>query len=140
MTRLVVDVSVAVKWYLPEVHADDARRLLEADLEPIVPELFFAEFGNVLWKRWRRGELAGDSVADVLEALDAIPFEVRPMRVLLPSAVEIAMDHRCTVYDGMYLALAVNEQSRMITADRRFHRAVAQGPLGRHILWVEENP
>ena len=137
---MVVDASVAVKWYLPEVHAQAARRLLETTSELAVPGLFFAEVGNVFWQRWSRGQLAADDLAVILEALDLVPFEVQPTRSLLRPGVEIAMRHRCAVYDSVYLALAVQQNTRMITADRRFYRAVAGGPLADHILWVEEAP
>ena len=140
MSRLVVDASVAVKWYLPEIHAQAARNLLETASGFTVPGLFFAEVGNALWKRWSIGRLALDDLADTLEALNLVPFEVQPTRSLLRPGMAIAMRHRCTVYDSLYLALAVQQNTRMITADRRFYRAVAEGPLADHIAWVEEAP
>ena len=75
--RVVVDASVAVKWYLEEDHAAPARRLLDGTYELIVPDLFFMEIGNVLWKRWRRGELDDDVIAETLAALDRVPCETR---------------------------------------------------------------
>jgi hypothetical protein len=53
---LAVDASVAVKWLLPEVHSDAALRILEHHRPLLVPDLLFAEVGNVLWKRVRRRE------------------------------------------------------------------------------------
>ncbi len=138
MKRLVVDASVAVKWYLAEPYSAASRRLLSGTVTLIVPGLFFAEFGNALWKRWRRGELTVEDIDDTLDALDVVPFQVRPTGALLRSAVEIATRYRCTVYDSVYLALAVEENARMITADRRFLDATASAPLELHILWVEE--
>ena len=38
--RVVVDASVAVKWYLEEDHADTARGLLDGTYQLIVPDLF----------------------------------------------------------------------------------------------------
>ncbi len=135
MSRLVVDASVAVKWYLDEPHAGAARRLLDGPFRLIVPGFFFAEVGNVLWKRWRRGELTPADVAAALDALELVPFEVRPTRVLLPRAVEIAMAaaHGRSVYDSLYLALAAERDARMITADRKFCDAVRRGPLAPRI-------
>ncbi len=140
MTTLVVDASVAVKWYLPEPHTQLASRLLEADYEFVVPDLFFPEIGNALWKRWRRGELTGATIADILEALNAVRFDIRPTRVLLPAAIEIAMEHRCSVYDSTYLALAIGEGARVLTADRKFHGAIARGRLAPRVLWIEDLP
>jgi predicted nucleic acid-binding protein len=56
-----VDASVAAKWFLPaagEPHTDQALQLLRdytsASLGLIVPDLFWPEFGNILWKASRR--------------------------------------------------------------------------------------
>ena len=138
MTRVVVDASVAVKWYLEEPQATAARRILSGSFSLWVPGLFFAEFGNVLWKRWRRRELEARVVVDILEALDVVPIEVRAERPLLARAVEIAMNLGSSVYDGLYLALAEAVDARLVTADRAFYRAVAGGPLRERALWVED--
>lgn len=51
MTRYVVDASVAIKWFLPEVHSEPASRLLREERYLLVPDLIWAEFGNVLGKK-----------------------------------------------------------------------------------------
>jgi len=137
LTRVVVDASVAVKWYLKEEHGDKALRLLSGDFDLIVPHLFFAEIGNVLWKRRRRGELEDDLIANILAALDKVPCEVRADRPLLPLAMELAKGLDRTVYDSLYLAAAIDTGARLVTADRRFHASVAASPLAEHILWIE---
>ena len=48
MNKFVVDASVAIKWYLPENFSEDADRLLNPLFELLVPELLFAETGNIL--------------------------------------------------------------------------------------------
>ena len=136
--RVVVDASVAVKWYLEEDHAAPARRLLDGTYELIVPDLFFMEIGNVLWKRWRRGELDDDVIAETLAALDRVPCETRSARPLLSGAMALATSLRLTVYDSLYLALAIDTGARLVTADRRFRASVAASPLAGHILWVED--
>jgi predicted nucleic acid-binding protein len=136
--RVVVDASVAVKWYLEEDHAAPARRLLDGTYELIVPDLFFMEIGNVLWKRWRRGELDDDVIAETLAALDRVPCETRSARPLLSGAMALATSFRRTVYASLYLALAIDTGARLVTADRRFHASVAASPLAGHILWVED--
>jgi predicted nucleic acid-binding protein len=136
--RVVVDASVAVKWYLEEDHAAPARRLLDGTYELIVPDLFFMEIGNVLWKRWRRGELDDDVIAETLAALDRVPCETRSARPLLSGAMALATSLRRTVYASLYLALAIDTGARLVTADRRFHASVAASPLAGHILWVED--
>jgi predicted nucleic acid-binding protein len=66
---LVVDASVVVKWFVPEIHSDAARRLLVLPHEYLAPDLLFAETANTIWKKIRREELTAEAgqqlVADV---------------------------------------------------------------------------
>ena len=50
---LVVDSSVAVKWYLEEEGSDRAESLLRRNARLLAPDLLLPELGNVLWKRRR---------------------------------------------------------------------------------------
>ena len=51
-------------------------------------------------------------------------------------APEIALGTGRSVYDRVYLALAIALDCRLVTADERLVNAFADGPLGRHVLWV----
>jgi predicted nucleic acid-binding protein len=57
VTQFVVDANVAIKWVLLEIYTDSALRLLNDDHTLLVPDFFFPEIGNILWKRVRRGEM-----------------------------------------------------------------------------------
>jgi predicted nucleic acid-binding protein len=48
---LVVDASVAVKWFLVEPGDREALALLDGDEPLIAPELVVAEVVNAVWKR-----------------------------------------------------------------------------------------
>ena len=48
--RLVVDASIAVKWYVPEANSTQAAAILESGAELLAPDLLVAEVGKVLWK------------------------------------------------------------------------------------------
>lgn len=54
---IVVDASVAVKWFVEEEGHQFALSLLEQHLVIIAPDLIFSETTNVLWKKLRRGEV-----------------------------------------------------------------------------------
>jgi predicted nucleic acid-binding protein len=58
MTKIVVDASVAIKWYVPEIHADAAVRILEGDFVLCAPDLIGAELANAIWKKVRRAEIS----------------------------------------------------------------------------------
>jgi predicted nucleic acid-binding protein len=43
MIKLVVDASVAAKWYVPEIHSDAAVRLLDPEIVLLAPDLIIPE-------------------------------------------------------------------------------------------------
>lgn len=53
LIRDLDDASVVVKWFVPEIHSDKARRLLNAPHEYVAPDLPFAETANTIWKKIR---------------------------------------------------------------------------------------
>jgi predicted nucleic acid-binding protein len=53
--RVVVDSSVAIKWFVEEPYSVEAHRLLEGyqdgTLTLLAPDLMYAEVGNIVWKK-----------------------------------------------------------------------------------------
>jgi predicted nucleic acid-binding protein len=134
----VVDASVVLKWFLPEIHSEAARRLLEVAHQYMAPDLLFPEVGNVVWKKVRRRELTTEEGRRLVGDLAAVAVETIATRGLIGDACDIAMASGQTVYDATYLALAVRLDTRLITADQRLERAVAGNPvLTEHICMVD---
>ena len=137
MTTLVVDASVVVKWFFPEEHSDAARRLLAARRYALLaPDLIWSEAGNAVWKRVRRGELAADEASQIAADLIRLPLTTTGTHGLAAAALELALATGRTVYDCMYLALAIDRECRLVTADERFVNALATTPLARRIRHV----
>lgn len=135
--KIVVDASIAIKWYLPEVYDTKALRLLSGHYILLVPDLLFPEVGSILRKRIRSGEMTDTEGEAVLQALGKLPLIVHPSWPLILSALEIAYRSSRTVYDSLYLALAVQENTKLVTADERLYNALTSTPLAAHLLWVE---
>ena len=137
MSAFVVDASVVVKWFLPEVHTDAARRLLTLPHEYLAPDLLFAETANTIWKKIRRGELTPKHGRQLVDDIGRIAVETVPCRVLAVDAHELANATGRTVYDSLYLALAIRLKARMLTADERLAAAVTALPMtAAHIQLV----
>jgi predicted nucleic acid-binding protein len=125
----VVDASVVIKWFVPEIHSDAARRLLSTTHEYFSPDLLFPEVGSAIWKKVRRGELTAEQGQRLAADISTIAVETMPARGLLVDAHALAVTTGLTVYDSMYLALAVRLKTEIITADDRLGRAVAAHPM-----------
>jgi len=133
---LVVDASVAAKWFLPEVHSEDALRLLDKSYKLLVPDLLYSEVGNTLWKRVNKQELSQKQAAEIIEGLEELPLAAFSTRPLITVSLEIACRTGRTVYDSVYLALAAHHDCRLVTADRRFYNALRKTPLESSLLWI----
>jgi predicted nucleic acid-binding protein len=140
VSRLVVDSSVVIKWFVPEVHSDDALRYLDPDLERNAPELLLAEVSNILWKKAGRGELTAAEANKIAEDVEQADVNIHPMRPLFGPGLRFALATGRPAYDCIYLALADSLSTRVVTADRRLYNALQGSPYSRLVLWVEDGP
>jgi predicted nucleic acid-binding protein len=138
--KYVVDASVAVKWYVPEVHSVEAERLLDPAYDLHAPDLIVPEFGNILWKKVGRGELTVAHARKIVEAFIGVPMFKHPTSPMLEAAFDGAVQSTQTVYDWTYLALAVALDCPMVTADEKFYLALRGGALAGHLCWVADIP
>jgi predicted nucleic acid-binding protein len=138
LTAFVVDASVAIKWVLPEIHSDAARRLLVKRPRLSAPDLIWAEAGNIVWKRWRKGEVP--EATSVLRDIRELKLEIQPSEPLMDAAWEVASAFNRSFYDSLYLALAIREGCMLVTADLRLYNALRGSTLASRLLWIADVP
>lgn len=124
---IVVDASVALKWVLAESGGEAADALLDEEL--IAPSLWLIEAANALWRRARRHEITHEEARERLRELFNAPVTTTLIEDDLLAATELATSLDHPVYDCLYLALAVREETYVITADARFVAAVDRSPM-----------
>lgn len=125
----VIDASVAAKWIAPEPDSPLAEALLDDTL--IVPDLLYAEVGNILWKKQLRGEMDAATARLGARWLLQVPLRVHDSASLLADALDLALRLQHPAYDCCYLALAQRANVQLITADRRLHaRCLARDAAG----------
>ncbi len=128
MSVFVVDASVVVKWFVPEIHSDAARRLLALPHEYFAPDLMFAEAARTVWKKIRRGEMSSADGPRLVADIARVAVESVSSRVLAEDAHALANAIGQTVYDALYVALAVRLDTRLLTADARLAAALSGVP------------
>jgi predicted nucleic acid-binding protein len=138
LKKLVIDASVAVKWFIPEIYSEKAILLLNNSITFLAPSLIYAEVGNILWKKLRIKELAQDEAQGILNDFKKIPFEIDDNQSLLEIAWYIATNYQRSFYDSLYLALAYTEKCKFVTADQAFVNALKPTDLNTFVLWIED--
>jgi predicted nucleic acid-binding protein len=136
----VLDASVAAKWFLPAasepLSAEAAELLLQyakGQANFLVPDLFFAELANVLWKAERRGRCDAAVTDAAIAKIVSSGFPTFPSATLIEPAVQIARAYARTVYDCLYVVLAIQTRTQCVTADEKLANSLA----GRMpVIWL----
>jgi len=133
MKKIIVDASVAAKWFFPEDDSAKALSLLNGKHELMAPDLLYSEFGNIVWKIHRRGVVEAGDALEIVSQFQMLPIDIHPTERLLPMALEIAIASDRTVYDSMYLALGVLLETPVITADMKFYKGITDAKLRKFV-------
>ena len=120
----VVDASVGIKLFLEEEGADIVDQVFsglgeDPPVRLYVPDLFYIECANILWKYVRRFAYPVEDARDDLQALRLLQLETITTERLLAGAFDLAVTHEMTVYDACYVALAAMLELPLLTADER---------------------
>jgi predicted nucleic acid-binding protein len=140
MTPDVVDSSVVIKWFVPEVLSAEAIRLRDSGRPLHAPDFLDVEVTNIAWKKIRRGVMSRTDGDFIISQLPFLPLIRHPTGPLVPVAFDLADRTARTVYDCLYLALAVQLGGQMVTADERLVNALASTPWAGNILRLQDVP
>jgi predicted nucleic acid-binding protein len=138
--RCVVDASVVVKCLVAEELSAEARRLVAPNNILLAPALLPVEVANVLATKVRRGLLLPGDLDIILEGFPSeIPIWISDSTPLLRPAIGLAISFSRSVYDSLYIALALREDCPLVTADRRLFNAM-QPTFPESLMWVGDLP
>lgn len=130
----VVDASVALKWFVAEADSDAAFRFLGERKELSTPILLLTELANALWKKWRssliEAELADGIIIDVRRYFARLVAT----ETVLAEAMRLSRSLDHPVYDCCYIALAILENTSLVTADQRLLTVAARTPYAARVV------
>ena len=132
----VVDASVGFSW----VHRDQATAQTDELLHEVasgaivvVPSFWFLEMANVLLMAQRRRILTAPQRKAALEKLTAMQFTVdeEAARNALDHISRLAEEHGLTVYDAVYLEVALRRRIPLASRDEALRSACKRCGLQR---------
>jgi len=131
--NIVLDASVAAKWLLIEVDSDKAEALFRAwtakRIGLLAPEILPAEVASTLWKRVMRGFLPSAEALRLHREFSDLAIPLHPVGELVGAALQLALQFRHSVYEGLYLALARETGADFVTADERLFNLARPGSM-----------
>lgn len=119
---VVVDASVAVKWYLDEESSEKAielrRRWNASGTRVLVPDFLRLEFTNAISGQ---KHLTSAEKRRMVHNLLETPFDT-PITDpdMIKDALELSLKLNASVYDCLYLAFAIGNKAVLVTADAKF--------------------
>jgi len=116
---IVLDASVAIKWFNKEEFSDIALKLREefynGKHEIVVPDLILYEVSNALV--YNKEFSAGDISMAINSIIDMELTINIPSKDLLEKSIEIARKEKITLYDAVYIGLTREIYAKFVTAD-----------------------
>ncbi len=123
----VIDASVTIKLFLPELHSGVVLAYFERpDIQIYAPDLLPTECTNILWKAVQFNKYNRHQAVFDLQDLLKLPILFTLTQLLLPRALELSLAHGIAVYDACYLALAETLRLPFLTEDARLAAKVGR--------------
>ncbi len=130
MNAIVVDCSAIVPWFFPEEEEEASleirRRVTRAGMQLVAPDLLRAEFGNVAWKKVRRGLCSRELAQEQIALFSRLPILYCTHEPVIAFAFELACREGVTVYDALYLVLARETEVSLATLDMRVRKTAGK--------------
>lgn len=140
MTISVLDASVGIKQFIPDPLSPKVDRLftllVSSQIEIFVPDLFYIESANILWKYVRASLYPVANIEGNLNTLKALPLRVVSTVDLMQEAVNIGLNYGITAYDGCYVALSEQVNAPLLTLDKKLVNALKSSPY--NVLGFDE--
>lgn len=141
MNQVVIDASVVLKWYLDDEElGTKALNILthyvSDNINLMAPSLIEYEVMNGLKIAQKRGRIDKESLLSGIEGFFNLEITVFNASHFSNKILDILSFFDISSYDASYLALAENEKSPFVTADKVLYNKVHRKL--KYIKWLEE--
>ena len=138
MSDLVVDASVAVKWFVTEDASDKADEVSASSHTLLAPRLIMIEVANALARKAMQKLIAPPEAAEYVRILPQFLAGLLDVDDLIEPALQNACSHRHPIYDFVYLEAARRRDTQMLTADQKFIAKVKGTNVAKLVVSLSE--
>jgi len=115
---IVADTNTIAYLYLPSDYSNDVEALLLKDSHWIAPLLWRSELRNILTLYLRKDMITMSDAAEIQQQAEALlsgnEYKVNSLEV-----IQIAHESGCSAHDSEFVSLAINTNSKLVTADKK---------------------
>lgn len=108
---LIVDASVAIKWFSDEQGSLQAELILDSSEQLVAPNFILAENASGLVKKLRLNLLSLSQTMTAIETAESFFDRLVPTHELIPQASRLAFELAHPVYDCFYLARLAGDRA-----------------------------
>ena len=125
--KYTIDASVMARWFLVGEEFEEQALKIRNDyagglIELYAPDLIIYEVLNSIWKAVVRKLMDRDDAMKCIEVLfKLLPEICRLDEHDMGRALSIAVREKLTVYDALYVVVAMKTNSSLVTADRELY-------------------
>ena len=123
----IIDTSALIRLFIPDGPIPEGFEAFLSGVErgnhtAVAPELLLVESANVLDRKRKMGEISEAESLQLLTDILSMPIRYFSHGPLIPSAFGFAIEHKVTIYDAVYLSLALAQGGILYTADMEMQR------------------
>ena len=134
---IIVDANVAVKWFVAQDGSGVAAKLItRGDLT--APHLLISEVTNTLWRYVKADALDAAKACSAISALPRFFNSIIDDASLAPAAFDLGLKLGYPPYDFFYVALAINKDANLITADKRLINRLASSAYRDSVVHLDD--
>lgn len=134
---LIIDASVAIKWFLNEDGTNEALAILDQISLIFAPEIFEIEIAAILTKRVRMRDLVIEEAQTIKSYFDDLPIIRVEYDRIKDMAFLMASEFNITLYDAIYLATAIAFRGELITADTKLFNGLQNTPFKNFVAQLK---
>jgi predicted nucleic acid-binding protein len=142
--RCVLDTNVCIKQFIEDPLTPKVNQLFDllsnSENEFHVPDFFYIECTNVLWKYVKADLHSSEAAISNLEDLKSLPLRVAATKDLMVGAAQISFAYNTAAYDSCYVALAERINAPLLTLDKRLINSLRDSPFNVQLFTDFEIP